>query len=29
LKRVAEQYPETNSGKLAQQRLAKMTAEGH
>jgi len=29
LKQVAEQYAETNSGKLAQQRLAKMTAEGH
>ena len=28
LQRVAEQYADTNSGKLAQQRLAKMTAEG-
>jgi tol-pal system protein YbgF len=29
LKRVADQYADTNSGRLAQQRLAKMTAEGH
>jgi tol-pal system protein YbgF len=29
LKRAVDQYAETNSGKLAQQRLAKMTAEGH
>jgi tol-pal system protein YbgF len=29
LQRVAEQYGDTNSGKLAQQRLVKMGAEGH
>jgi tol-pal system protein YbgF len=29
LKQVADQYAETTSGKLAQQRLAKLTAEGH
>lgn len=28
LQRVSEQYADTNAGKLAQQRLAKMTAEG-
>ncbi len=29
LQKVTEQYADTNSGKLAQQRLSKMTSEGH
>ena len=29
LQQVANQYPDTNAAKLAQQRLAKMSAEGH